>query len=54
MLAKGLGGWVGESRKWLVLLTFSNVFMLSEWVGQKKIQNYDDVIYIDGPKLTKQ
>ena len=28
--------WVGRVRKRPFLMTFSNVFMLTEWVGQKK------------------
>ena len=37
--------WVGGSRKWPVLLTFSTVFMLIRWVGGvQKGQKYADVI----------
>ena len=40
-VSKGLGG----SRKWLILLTFSTVFMLIRWVGGvQKGQKYADVI----------
>ena len=44
MSTKGLGG----SRKWPILLTFSTVFMLTLWVGQKK-SKIMLTWYMDGP-----
>ena len=38
--------WVGGSRKWPVLLTFSTVLMLRYSMGgSEKVQNYADVIF---------
>ena len=39
-----VGGWVGGSRKWPVLLTFGTVFMADKVGGVQKAQKYADVI----------
>ena len=50
-VSKGLGGWVGGSRKLSVLLMFCTVVYADltpfKWVGgSEKVLNYDDVIFI--------